>query len=243
MSKIAETLGISGDSISQIIGKVTIFGTVIFAAIFVLIAVVAVIAWFMFDKKAIVFKAYADPGFKVKTEKKMIDGKEQTFRTLDNKEGLVLGKPSTLKARFVNNKNGVLQFRLMFPLMKITNFIPQEWVYPEGVYFVQIGNEYIPIKKPALQAEEGFLVKLGTFQSWKESNFLQFKKQRQKWSDKDVQMRVFALVIIAVIAIVLLAGFVLFLAFRAASGNMESAQLLANAIEAGTKNIAGGVPT
>lgn len=246
MPNAAELLGISGDSISQILGKFMLFGMIFFGAIVFLIILALIIVLLTFKEKAIVYKAYADPGFEYEEEERevLLKGEKvkQYFKTIKNKEGLVLGRPQIKKAMFANNKNGILQIRFLFPLFKTSNYIPQEYIYPEGIYFVQIGKEFIAIKKPSLESEKGFVIKLSSFQSWKESNFILFKKYRAKFADKDKEMRIFAFFIIVVIALTILTGFILWLSFKAASGQHADAQLLANAIEAGTKTIAGGPP-
>lgn len=247
MPAITDALGISGDSIYQIVGKVALFGAIFFIGIVTLLVFAIIFIFITHDKKAIIYPVYADPGFEYEIKKVTGTDKkgniiEKEYKSLKNKEGVVLSQPKIARAALVGAKHGLLQMRLMLPLFKKTGYIPQEYIYPEGIYFIKIGTEYIAIKKPSIDMEKGFLVRLDSFNTWKETNFIMFKKYRQKFADKDTQLRMFAFAIIAIIAVVILAGFVLWLSFKAVTSTHGDAQILASAIEAGTKRLAGGAP-
>ena len=242
MADILQSMGVSEGAIWQFLGQFATWLLILVIAMVVIVSIIAIIFYNLYNKKLIVFPGYGDSTHYIEeVEIKDKDGKISTVKQLKNIDGIALGIPKIKKAKFIRDL-GMTRIELLSPFRYKTSPVSPEFIYAEGVYAVNIGHEYIPIRKPGIDAEKGYLVKLGNWQQYKEANFLTFKKFRQKFADKDEKLRIFAMLIIVCVLCVLLTGFVLWLSFSNVTKLHTDFQMLGSVIQGAAQNLGGNIP-
>lgn len=214
----------------QIMGGFATLAIVLFLFVIFAIVLFVVIRIMMFRKKAVCYPVYGDVS--------SID-KEGNI-----KANVAVGQPKSRRARFFT-KAGVTRMSIMSPSKKTMPIAP-DYIYHEGtvdiVYFAVFGNAYIPIKRPTLNTEKHIVLDIHDIEAWKEWANLEIEHLNRRLPEKDVQIRIFALFIVAVVCITVLVGFVLWLSYRNTDKVIGKIDNLGNFISATAQSVGGNVP-
>lgn len=243
-------IGIQPGTGWQVIGMLATVAFIFVIGIAVLIVMAFMIILMIHRKKAICYKVYGgkdvvrivnDTDVMQIGDKTIQDPAGKKIDDTNQLANVTLSLPEIKRGAFVN-QNGMLKMRFMFPLGKKTQVIQSDMIYPEGVYFLQIGNEYFPIRRPQVEITKQILIDLKDISGWKEWDHFETERIARRFPEKDVQMRIFILFIVAVVGIVALTGFVLWMSFHNTGQIIGKIDMLGNFIDGAVTKVSGGVP-
>ena len=203
---------------------------IVFAILFIsgIVIALGIFIWIKMTYKTKIhyFQVYGNP--------KTINNEDGSFSV--DITGCTISQEKMTTGKSIKKK-GVHYFQILRPRTR-TPQIPQSMITQDGIYFLMINNDFIPIYKPTTQYKEvgtttmsDTIIKLYDLNGWIARRKLMIIETEQKYPERDVQIRIFALFIVAMICVVVIFGFMMWLSYKLHNKSVDKADALVNAIQ------------
>lgn len=214
----------------QSVGMVAVIGLIML--IVLIVGVIGFFGWIKLTYKTKVhyFHIYGNP----KISEIIEPNGEKTFKV--DTTNCTIGKESITHGKTIKKKQS--QYFLILRPRKKVPLIEQSLMTEDGVYFLLINNNFVPIYKPQMQYKTAngatiseTIISLYSLQQWNALRMEMIQETEQKYPERDVQIRIFAMFIVAMICIVVIFGIMMWLSYQMYNKAIDKADSVVSTIQ------------
>lgn len=221
---------VTGTLFWQTVGVVAVVFLIMF--IILVVGVLGIFAWIKTTYKT---KVHYYPVYGNVVVKRNEDGTQ----TIDA-SNCTIGKEKVTSGKHFKKRSS-LYFKVLRPYKTLPQ-IPQDMITESGVYFLYANNNFIPIYKPIAnfrqEKEHGeksineTIIKLYDLDKWIARRKLMIQELEQRYPERDVQIRIFALFIVGMICLTIIFGVMMYLSYKMQMKAIQKTDDLVGAIKA-----------